>query len=70
MVDWRACIDTVGPTSENIEVRGSHSGLGFNIAGIIAISDRLAQADASWAPFEPPAGLRCLFPTAVASPST
>ena len=42
---WQACIDAVGPTSENVEVRGSHSGLGFNIAGVVAISDRLAQAD-------------------------
>ncbi len=69
MVNWQACIDTVGPTSENIEVRGSHSGLGFNIAGVVAICDRLAQADGEWSPFQPAAALRCLFPAAAASRS-
>jgi pimeloyl-ACP methyl ester carboxylesterase len=62
MVHWQACIEAVGPTSENIEVRGSHSGLGFNIAGVVAISDRLAQADGTWTPFESPPALRWLFP--------
>jgi pimeloyl-ACP methyl ester carboxylesterase len=69
MVDWQACIDAVGSTSENIEVRGSHSGLGFNVAAVLAIADRLAQADGSWAPFRPTPALRCLFPNA-ASPTS
>jgi pimeloyl-ACP methyl ester carboxylesterase len=63
IVNWRACIEAVGPSSENIEVRGSHSGLGFNVAAVVAIADRLAQDTGSWAPFRPPAALVCLFPT-------
>ena len=66
MVPWHACVDAVGPTSENVEVRGSHSGLGFNVAALVAISDRLAQAEGIWAPFCPPPALRCLFPTPAA----
>jgi pimeloyl-ACP methyl ester carboxylesterase len=69
VVNWHACIDTVGPTSENVEVRGSHSGLGFNIAAVVAIADRLAQADGSWAPFRPVPALRCLFPSPVSPTS-
>ena len=28
IVRWHTCIDTVAPEHENVEVRGSHSGLG------------------------------------------
>jgi pimeloyl-ACP methyl ester carboxylesterase len=66
MVRWHACIDTAGPTAENVEVWGSHTGLGFNVAAMVAISDRLGQEDGCWAPFRPPAALRCLFPTPAA----
>jgi hypothetical protein len=62
VVRWWTCLEAEGPTRENIEVRGSHSGLGFNIAGVVAISDRLAQADGTWTPFESPPALRWLFP--------
>jgi pimeloyl-ACP methyl ester carboxylesterase len=63
MVAWHACVDRVGPMSENVEVRGSHSGLGFNVAALVAIADRLAQAEGIWEPFCPPPALRWLFPT-------
>lgn len=62
VVRWWQCLESVGPTTENIEVRGSHSGLGFNPAVIIAISDRLAQRPGAWRPFRPPRGLRHLYP--------
>ena len=48
---WRSCIDEVGDRRENIEVRGSHSGLGFNPAALAVIADRLAQPEGEWAPF-------------------
>ena len=32
IVRWRACIEPVGPRRENVEVIGTHSGLGFNVA--------------------------------------
>jgi pimeloyl-ACP methyl ester carboxylesterase len=62
VVRWHACIDEVGPTSENIEVRGTHAGLGFNAAALWAISDRLAQPEGEWRSFRRPAGLAHLFP--------
>ena len=49
-----SCIQPVGPTSENIEVRGAHIGLGHNPAVVWAVADRLAQRDGDWEPFEPP----------------
>ncbi len=57
-----SCVQPVGPTSENIEVRGAHIGLGHNPAVVWAVADRLAQADGEWAPFEPPALLSWCYP--------
>jgi pimeloyl-ACP methyl ester carboxylesterase len=65
VVRWHMCIDTVGPSCENIEVFGTHSGLGYNIAAVIAVADRLARPEGEWQPFRPPAGLSCLFPRPV-----
>jgi pimeloyl-ACP methyl ester carboxylesterase len=62
VVRWWQCIETVSATAENIEVRGSHSGLGFNPAAIWAISDRLAQPADDWRPFRPPMGMRHFYP--------
>ena len=62
IVAWRACLDTPSPRAENIEVIGSHLGLGHNPAVIWAVTDRLAQAEGAWAPFRPPAVLRPFFP--------
>ena len=62
VVRWHTCIDTVGPMCENIEVFGTHSGLGYNIAAVVAIADRLACAEGEWQPFRPPPGVSCLFP--------
>lgn len=59
---WHTCIDEVSHTHENIEVRGSHSGLGFNPAVIVAVSDRLAQRRGEWRPFKPPLTMRYAFP--------
>jgi pimeloyl-ACP methyl ester carboxylesterase len=59
---WHTCIDTETRWHENIEVRGSHSGLGYHPAVIIAVSDRLAQAEGEWQRFRPPPGVGRLFP--------
>jgi pimeloyl-ACP methyl ester carboxylesterase len=59
---WHTCIDVVGATTENIEVRGSHSGLGFNPAVLYAIADRLALSEGAWKQFRPPVALRSLYP--------
>lgn len=62
IVRWHLCIDRVTPTSENIEVRGSHTGLAVNPAVLYAIGDRLAQPADDWRPFHAPAPLRRFFP--------
>ena len=52
VVNWRGCREQVGPLSENIEVEGSHCGLGHNVMAAYAIADRLAQPDGQWQPFD------------------
>jgi pimeloyl-ACP methyl ester carboxylesterase len=64
VVRWHTCIDEVRDEHENIEVRGSHSGLGWNPAAVFAISDRLAQPEGRWKPFHPPLPLRPWYPPA------
>jgi pimeloyl-ACP methyl ester carboxylesterase len=60
IVAWRGCMEREGPASENIEVQGSHSGLGHNPAVLFAIADRLAQPEGQWQRFDR-GGLRSLF---------
>jgi hypothetical protein len=62
IVRWYTCLESEGGQRESIEVRGSHSGLGFNPAVLIALADRLAQREGQWRPFEPPCALRYLYP--------
>jgi pimeloyl-ACP methyl ester carboxylesterase len=53
IVRWHTCIDERSDRSENIEVRGSHSGLGHNPTVLAVIADRLAQPEGQWRPFRP-----------------
>lgn len=62
IVRWQKCLEADGPQRENIEVSGSHCGLGFNPAAVIAVSDRLRQPKGEWRPFQPTLGQRALFP--------
>lgn len=63
VVAWRCSLNPPGPLAENIEVPGSHCGLGHNPLAVHAILDRLAQAEDAWSPFDRSAGLRkMLFP--------
>ena len=52
IVAWQGCLEQEGPESENVEVEGSHCGLGHNPAVLYAIADRLAQAEGAWRPFD------------------
>lgn len=61
IVNWRSCLQETGPRSENIEVEGSHCGMGFNPLVIAAIADRLAQAEGAWRPFERDGWRRMLY---------
>jgi hypothetical protein len=64
VVDWRACLQPVGPTSENVAVHGSHLGLRHNPAVLWVVADRLAQPIGGWRPFRAQTrlGLGVLFP--------
>jgi pimeloyl-ACP methyl ester carboxylesterase len=65
IVRWHTCIESAGPHRENIEVLGTHSGIGYNVAVAIAVADRLAQPEGHWAPFRPRAAVRHLYPRPV-----
>ncbi|MEM7268221.1 MAG: alpha/beta hydrolase [Pseudomonadota bacterium] len=64
---WRTCLEEPTDIAENIEVTGSHCGLGHHPAAVYAVADRLAQPEGGWSPFERK-GLRGLvFPRAAAA---
>jgi hypothetical protein len=49
---WRACIQHSGHDQvENIEVLGSHTGMGVNAQSLFVIADRLSQRRQHWQPF-------------------
>ena len=54
IVPWRASIIPAGPLRENVEVRGSHLGLGHNPPVLVVVADRLAQPENRWQPFVAP----------------
>ncbi len=64
IVGWRSSLIPSGALRENVEVRGSHLGLGHNpaVAGVVA--DRLAQQPDTWQPFQTPRWARPWLPTA------
>ena len=52
VVHWGACLEPETDHTENIEVPGSHCGLGFNPLVLYALADRLSQPEGTWKPFE------------------
>jgi pimeloyl-ACP methyl ester carboxylesterase len=60
IVAWQGCREQESATTENIEVEGSHSGLGYNPMALFAIADRLALPEGDWRPFDR-SGLRSLL---------
>lgn len=60
IVAWQNCREPESASSDNIEVRGSHCGLGVNPAVLYAVADRLSQREGDWHPFER-TGFRALF---------
>ena len=65
LVRWHASIEAEGPERENVEVRGSHSGLGTNLSALVVILDRLAQREGDWKPFRRTALRRQMYATPV-----
>ena len=62
VVAWRASLQAEGPLAENVEVVGSHVGLGVHAPVLYAVADRLAQREGEWKPFDPPWALRAMYP--------
>lgn len=54
IVNWRGSIQhpEAGMQTENIVVPASHVGLGVNPLVMVAVADRLAQPEGTWAPFD------------------
>jgi pimeloyl-ACP methyl ester carboxylesterase len=52
IVAWQGCREQETAMTQNIEVEGSHCGLGHHPAVLYAIADRLAQKDGEWSPFD------------------
>lgn len=57
---WQTCLNPDSPLSENIEIDGSHCGLGHHPAAVYAIADRLTQPEGAWKKFDR-TGWRALF---------
>ncbi|SEO74879.1 alpha/beta hydrolase [Trujillonella endophytica] len=62
IVHWSACRHVLRARRENVEVRGSHLGLGVNPAVLWLVADRLGTPEDAWHPFRPPLALRPFFP--------
>ncbi len=62
VVAWQTCLQRDGLRRENVEVPGSHCGLGHNPAALWVVADRLAQPPEGWTPFVPPTFARHLYP--------
>ncbi len=63
IVPWQYCREAEeGPLTQNVEVGGSHCGLGFNPVVVWCIADRLSLQRHQWKPFRPGWLEQFLFP--------
>ncbi len=60
---WQNCIEKASDIAENIEVKGSHCGLGHHPAAAYAIADRLAQKEGDWSKFDRSGMRGFVYPT-------
>jgi pimeloyl-ACP methyl ester carboxylesterase len=63
-----ATIDGNPEMHENIQVPGSHIGMGFNGIILSIVADRLAQPEGAWKPFEPQGRLKRVLELTVGNP--
>ncbi|GAB2702182.1 hypothetical protein Q4574_17030 [Aliiglaciecola sp. 3_MG-2023] len=62
---WQSCMNAnehLHALSENIEVKGSHMGLGHNSRVLWIVANRLAQKEGHWQPFRQNVFHKVLFP--------
>lgn len=68
IVSWMDCQESQeSPITQNIQVKGSHCGLGFNPTVLFLLADRLSQAEDNWQRFEPKWYTQFFYPKGVAS---
>ena len=71
IASWKTCIEEETSYTDNVEIYGSHCGMGFNPTVYYVIGDRLAQPAEKWRKFERSGARRYIYPDAVfATPST
>ena len=58
IVPWQASVLPAAPRRENVEIDGSHIGLGHNPRVMVVVADRLAQRDGEWRPYSRPSWAR------------
>lgn len=63
IVAWQNCREGECDTTDNIEVYGSHVGLGVNPSVLHAVADRLAQPAGAFKPFERRGLGRVVYPS-------
>jgi alpha/beta hydrolase family protein len=59
---WQTCVNEERAEVENIEVYGSHCGLGHHPAAVYAVADRLAQPEGQWKKFDRSGWKSLVFP--------
>jgi pimeloyl-ACP methyl ester carboxylesterase len=64
IVRWQLCLDVVDEMHDNVEVKASHVGLGYNPSALYVVADRLNRREGQWKPFRAPIGLGSCFPKA------
>lgn len=52
VVPWKACLEEPSEIHQNIQVHGSHLGLGVNVTVMQIVADRLKYTKENWQPFE------------------
>lgn len=66
VVPWQNCLEPSHARSENIEVHGSHCGMGVNPAVLYVVADRLATPEDAWKPFRRDSWLGGVYPSSPA----
>jgi len=52
IVAWQTCLhEAPAPQVEDVEIDGSHTGMGWNPALLAVVADRLAQPEGRWRPY-------------------
>lgn len=62
VINWRTSLIDETDHSQNVEVWGSHGGLGYNPSALYVVADRLAQPADDWQRFRLPLAARGAYP--------